>query len=422
MSIVDRARTRARCLLNSGLLVVLGLALVSGWAAYARSSMLDPVIFSYNGAGHGPRTSDIWFDGDIPKTFYLMTDVAATQHNAAEHPWISFISYTPAAVLRWVGLSPLESVIATYAGASGLWSILLFALLLLCGLRTLDALLFAMLGTTSASAMFWMPAPDSFLFGSITVCAALCLTKWPAEGNAFIRHSLINVVSLSMTVTNWMVGLLVSYRTLPLRDAWLAATTAWFIVCAFCVAQTMIFPKSQFFTTALATVQSFTYAPTPTRMAAVLQSFISHTVVMPEISIISEGEIGRLSVQYAQAGSGSIAGMIATIAWVSLLTLGIWNLRRLPWSSLIVSCGILVVGQLGLHILHGPETFLYSMHFLPLLVVVAAGATQTKFRSTAIALALTVVIFGSLNNWWQFSKGIDFVAETGVRARALVPR
>ena len=76
-------------------------------------------------------------------------------------------------------------------------------------------------------------------------------------------------------------------------------------------------------------------------------------------------------------------GIVGVILWSLLLGLGLWALlstkrpRRSVWrlASLL--------GQLGLHTLYGDETFLYSLHFLPLLITVAALSTLTHLRVPA---------------------------------------
>ena len=68
-----------------------------------------------------------------------------------------------------------------------------------------------------------------------------------------------------------------------------------------------------------------------------------------------------------------------------------------------------LLGQLVLHMLFGWETFLFSIHFVPLLVVVAALSTLTRARVVALSLAGAVTVFAGINNFIQFGKATAFV-------------
>ena len=48
--------------------------------------------------------------------------------------------------------------------------------------------------------------------------------------------------------------------------------------------------------------------------------------------------------------------------------------------------------------MYGNETFLYSLHWVPLLVVVAALGMQTRLRPIALALAAVAVIAMLVSN------------------------
>jgi hypothetical protein len=67
----------------------------------------------------------------------------------------------------------------------------------------------------------------------------------------------------------------------------------------------------------------------------------------------------------------------------------------------------IVAGQLSLHLVYGSETFLYSLNFAPLLVIVAACSTLTPARPLARVLGGIAVIAFLLNNLQQFRTAID---------------
>ena len=75
--------------------------------------------------------------------------------------------------------------------------------------------------------------------------------------------------------------------------------------------------------------------------------------------------------------------------------------------------GLALLGQLALHSVYGRETFLYSLHFAPLLVVLAGLSVLTRVRPLALVLALILTLTVGINNGLQFSKAITVVQNSG---------
>ncbi|MDX2097558.1 MAG: hypothetical protein SFW36_07245, partial [Leptolyngbyaceae cyanobacterium bins.59] len=63
--------------------------------------------------------------------------------------------------------------------------------------------------------------------------------------------------------------------------------------------------------------------------------------------------------------------------------------------------------QFVLHALYGEETFLYSLHFLPLLIGFAALSTLTNTRWIALTLAIVLTFLAGINNIQQFKQATD---------------
>jgi hypothetical protein len=92
-----------------------------------------------------------------------------------------------------------------------------------------------------------------------------------------------------------------------------------------------------------------------------------------------------------------------------LLAIGIWALFRVaPHRPARVVLGLTLLCQLGLHMVYGKETFLYSLHFAPLLVILAALGTQTPARPLVLLLAGGLVVVAAANNYSQFTKAASF--------------
>jgi hypothetical protein len=339
--------------------------------------------------------------------------------------------YLPTKALLVSGVSAVQAVKIHAALAFGIWSLLLFWFLVLWRCRVTDAVVFTLLGQVSASAMFWSSVPESFVLGSATIIAALIFTIWPMRMNPLLRYTLAIAVSVSMTITNAMVGIFAAARRLCTKDLLIAGVAAWLIVTVLWVVQKGLFPAAvYFFPPGGRFISDFSSQFSGARVGNVLQALFSHTIVMPEVQIIPGPSLHGpdfetadrvLSVQRSRAGSGGFSGAIATMAWFGLVGLGAWA-AWVARSGISLLCLLALAGQTALHIVFGPETFLFTMHVLPLLVVFVAGVTFTPLRPIGLALAVVVIVAGGLNNWAQFDKAITFVQELDAYARTFPPR
>ena len=394
------------------LAVVAVLASVAGGMSYARALAIDPVVYGY-GREHGWVTADMWFDGDIPNVFNMITSRLAPEHSkTSQHPLMSLAVFFPVyALKRLADLSSIEAIRVSWALLAALSMIALFVLLRLEGLQFFDAAVFTLLGMTSAASVFWYVVPEAFSIGSLTMIVGLCLVAVARRARSpLVTYVMINAVTLSMTVTNWMVGIFASIFDLPWRRALIAIAGGLLVVSALWGVQEMVFPEAQFFVGSNRMLM-FIIDPQPSRMVQVTTAFLSHTVVMPGIETVQRSSRQDvMSVQRSLPGSGSAAGRLAAGAWVLLLSLGAWAWFSVQAKSPVVRLvGLVVPAQLALHLVFGGETFLYSMHFLPLLLVVAGCVTFTRLRVPSLALAGLVIVVAAVNNDWQFAKAVELV-------------
>ena len=136
-----------------------------------------------------------------------------------------------------------------------------------------------------------------------------------------------------------------------------------------------------------------------------------HSIIIPATSVNDVYRWHRaplMTVQNSAPGSTGVCGKIATTAWAILLLLGLAGLFLargiIPFRITLV---LIILSQMALHILYGEETFLYALHFAPLLVVLAALATLTRLRVAALACAAVVAVSAGMNNLVQFKQDAD---------------
>jgi hypothetical protein len=137
------------------------------------------------------------------------------------------------------------------------------------------------------------------------------------------------------------------------------------------------------------------------RLASVARSFTVTSMVMPTPTRETRYYQPE-AILFTQ--KAPVSGWAAIIAWLALLVLGIVGLRdAADVRPLRVALLLTLAGQFGLHVVYGEETFLYSLHFMPLLVLLAAFAFRTRFRAVAFGLTGALLLTAALNNVQQFN-------------------
>lgn len=145
----------------------------------------------------------------------------------------------------------------------------------------------------------------------------------------------------------------------------------------------------------------------------VTRAFFLHAMVMPVIDRIPQKYEKRgwlLTVQHSQPGSASPWGVVAVVCWAGLLGFGVWGaIRDRVNRRVVLVLGLSLAGQLALHLIFGEETFLYALHVIPLLIVLAAFGSLTSARRTVLALAVTCLVGAAVNNSRQLGDALRFV-------------
>ncbi|HJY85782.1 MAG TPA: hypothetical protein VKE24_02995, partial [Candidatus Acidoferrales bacterium] len=380
------------------ILLVVILAALAGLASYQGQRLVGSFIV------RDLRGNNIWFEGDCPYVFTHMVDRTSNQRRTAVHPLFPLAAYPPVYALRKMakmeGVQAVRFVIAVLAGS---WLGVLFVLLRLIGCPTFDAMCFSLLAATSAMAVFWLTVPETFAFGSLTILLGLSLIRVAEDRNLsfwwFLGGS---ALTLSMTKTNWMLGLFGTIAHYPWKRAIQISVNAFCLVVGLWSLEKLIFPSAEFFIGSEANEKGYLLLPRSGGPLRVFLSFMFHSMIMPAIRVIVKPEKQpwqTMSTQMSWPGSGSLWGAVGVGVWAIMLGLGLWALfGRKPLSRFSNVLALTLLGQLALHILYGDETFLYALHFGPLLIVLAALSTLTRARLLALILAGALTLLAGVNN------------------------
>ena len=423
---------RANC---PDILIGICLACFVFLGTYRIAQQINPVVFEYGTTKHpvvlehgttktdgiGLNTENIWFDGDLPKMMQMLTRRFAHYPGfTVKHPlfWPTgcVVSYS----LRILGVESLVQLRAFAAVVAAVWMGMMFMLFRIITGRRLDAAILSILAVSSASAMFWLPVPEVRALGAVTIIMGLCLAALRDQRvYSSVSYVLVSAATLSMTVTNWMVGILVTFIGQSWWRALQLTVNAFFVVSILWGIQKYFIPSAQFFLAFNHADEAFVLDPFSGGPLRVISSFVFHTMVMPAIQVLSTSDPlwYGMSTQHSMPGSGTLWGSIAVVLWIALLVIGTYGLIVVrQYRVLRMVLAIAIVGQLALHLLYGHETFLHSMHWLPLLLSVVALGTLTRLRMLTLILSVMLVITCGINNGMQLMKAIETVDQIAMRA------
>ena len=385
-------------------MIVVLLAVLAAAACGYGARQIYPAILK-------PQNGDVWFDSDAPRVFGGITQIhrihCRFSRRAALHPLFYLVASPPVHALKQLpGLDPIRAVSAVMAVVAAFWLGTFFVLLRWMGCHRPDALLFSLLGAASAGVMFMFPVPESFPFGSLSILLCLAILArtqhrpvsepWFALGSA---------LTLGFTLTNWMVGLLAVFIHLPMRRAVRNSLGVLLAVVTLLALQRVVF-SSGFASSPLAE-RTAVAIPSAREAVRSSQGFLLHSMVMPSFQMDASDArtLPLLGVHFSAPGSGSGWGRAAVALWLALLLVGVWalfaldRLRGLRWVI-----GLSILGQLLLHLLYRWPAFLFSAHYVPLLVLVAAFSTLTRARPAALVLGVGLLVTAGINNVSLFGR------------------
>ena len=387
------------------ILIIVVLAIATALALNYATGLINPVLYSQN---------NIWFGADIKRVFDNMSDFGSNHQRTKVHPIFSLIAFPPVYLLKLAGLETIASVRATILAVAGLWIISLYILLRLIGIRRFDSVLFSILGATSAAVIFWFTVPETYSFGSLSIVLALCFA-------AIVEHRqvsqfwyvIVSALTLSFTTTNWLIGIIVTAVNHPWKRALQITVNAFSLIVLLWSVQKVIFKSAEFFL-GDRTERQYVLLSSSGGPLQVLKSVIAHTMVMPALNMVinkyKSPDWPILVTQTSAPGSGSIWGLVAVGLWTALLGLGLWGFfATKKHFKLRLILGTFLLAQLFLHILYGSETFLYALHFIPLLILLAAFSLLTPARLVALGLAGALIVCAGINNGLQFKQATDFL-------------
>jgi len=354
------------------------------------------------------NTLDVYFQADITRVYANMTNRLSNHYRTKVHPLFSMITHPTIHIMKFAGFNVPLTVRFFLSITTGIWLCSIFILFRLIGLHIQDSIIFSIVSASSAASIFWTIVPETYLLGSLTIVLVIGFSAIaPMKKISHHWFSIISAASLSVTITNWMVGIFSTFINNPWRQAFQISVNALMIITFFYSIQSQIYPSSQFFLGNQKKELKFMMHKDAGGMKEKLRVFFFHSVIMPKINVLKNCQTDKwpsLSVQYSKMGSTGISGFLAIIVWSILMITGVWAFfstkNQIKFKSVL---GLSIIGQLCLHLVYGEETFLYAMHWVPLLIILSSWSLFTSLRKYTIVLGIMLILTNTYNNIEQLN-------------------
>lgn len=392
------------------ILIVIGLAIAISISTYHGTYRIpDPIFTDF-------YAQDVWFGSDIPTVFGNITSFNSDFGRNNKHPLFPLLVFPLVFGLsKLLHLEPLSATRLVAVGVSMLWIGSLYTLFRVMGCYRLDATLFSLLGGVSAASVFWLVIPESFSFGSLSIILGLIfVTLTQFRQFSVIWYVAVNILTVSITITNWMVGLFTTFVNYRWWKTVQIAIITIFISTALWILQRVFFTNSgfPFQPGTFIGEKKFISAPGEGGILAIMSAFFYQTLILPSIQILDSPirpNWVKFVTNHLSPASGGLWGAIAIFAWTGLLGLGFWAFFTIKQHrKLRIVLGLTLIVQFLMHSIYGvEETFIYSLHFAPLLLTLTALSLFTRLRLLSLFLVSILIISAGINNKSYFNRIAD---------------
>lgn len=360
------------------------------------------------------NAENVWFESDVSRVFFNITDPLSNQYRSKVHPVFALCAWTLSSAARLLGRCSFNDAADAYlAFVAACWAMLMYCVGRRLGFHPLLAAIATATGIFSAAGLLFFSVPETYSLASVSLLAALWIhlasrgRRWQSLGTV-----LAGAASLSITVTNWSLGLVLGWngRRNWRRSLQLAAN-AFLVITALWTVQKAFMPTSEFFT-ACGEERRYVNVITPDRTLHRALAFVFHCVVAPAVAQTPDfgihDDVGPvwsqgLSFQNAWPGSASLCGALAALFWLVLLLSGVHTMLRSDAPPIARSLLCFVALQLLLHLVYGVETFMYALDWMPFLLLIALFGLR-RFGRPGWPLALVFFALIAINNLHEFAR------------------
>lgn len=356
--------------------------------------------------------SNVWFESDVSRVFFNMSAPHSNQYRSSVHPVFALFSNSVCVPLHKIlHLSLNDSADIFLALTAGMWAALMFLVIRALGFDHILAAFAALIGLVSSSGMLFFSVPETYSLASVSILATLALILFTSNTRReWLGQLLASACSLCITVTNWTLGLLLTFRRKSWKNWFQNSANAFVVVAFLWTVQKALTFRAQFFT-AVGGEHNFINHVSAAEFMRTVVAFVFHSVIAPAVIQTPDFGIGDsvgpiwklgLSFQHSRPGSASYWGAAAAILWIGVLICGVIAMlkKRTRFTDAIL---VYVLFELILHTLYGVETFMYALDWVPILLIVSIyGFQQLRVLRWPAIIVFTALL--AINNSQEFHR------------------
>ena len=365
-----------------------------------------------------------YFGADFERVSANLTDRWSEQSRTKVHPLSAMGLTIPVYVIGWaLGVPRWCAMHLLVAVNAAMLAGLLFSILCRTTASLADAILFFLLAGSSAAFWIWLPTPEIFSFGSTTILLVVLMAAVPGIGAKPWSHYVAGIVSMAITITNWMAGLLYSFVFLGWKRSLSIGLHVFALVTILWGVQKYVFPSATFI---IGDKDEIRFLNRQGVAKTTFRFFCApYASVGPEYKYIEW--MARPIVRQGDYDDSSpdprcLLLCISYGAWFLLLAFGVLAMREADVDiRLRVLLAGIVGGQYFLHLIYSNETFIYTMHWLPILVIICSLTSRSRFRRVGLTLATLSAVLGLCINIPYRLKTMDIVNSISVAEKFASP-
>ena len=391
-------------------IITLVLFLLGFFSSLHFSSLVTGDLVAWTAANN-------WFDADSPRVFSNLTDSESDNFRTRVHPASSLLTHPPVQVIVGLfGVSDIFGVRILLALTSGLTLVLFYGFCRCSDVSRAASFLFSLLFAVSAAYMHWSGTPELFLFAALSITLLLFVAALGRRAGD-VPWIIASAATLSITVTNWMYGLIAAFVLLDRSRFFRVTAIALVVVIFLNVVQIHLYSNAKWFLNPFAFVGEVRWTQVAMQARGEVAwtplgniwSLVVTTMIAPppEMIRLPAGYMSVTNQVASLKGAGSLT-LAATVLWVLLLAIVsvavcLFSKDR-RWVVVLFSIMAL---QCALHLFYGIPTFLYSLHFLPVLLGVVVQGYHTPVRVPLLVASAALVLLGGASNYRQFDQAVQ---------------
>ena len=377
------------------------LALVVGFYVFQAAKAMPTILHDY-----GFNSS--YFGSDVARVWNNLTDRYSDHHRTSVHPLFSlFVSLPCLFAHKFLGLEKLTAVSLLLAiNASALTSVMYY-LLFFVTKRLLDTVLFLALFLLSMSFLMWSRVPETFPFGATSMLVPFIIITIPRIREKENIQIISSIVTMGITITNWMSGILGCFFVLRYKKTFIVIVKAFVLVLALWSIQKYIYPSAGHVFNLTGEKKYVLSRKSEFTARQIFLDSMSPSTIEPEYSDVMERPTVVVTKKLPDTDGLQLMGF--WFLWILLLIVGAFHcMKSRKESPLNILLLAFVAGQVILHNLYGiGETFMYSIHWMPSLVLVAAFSSKSRYRPVILIVVLIMVFFIGPRNKMLVAKSLS---------------